>query len=62
MQFFLPFYISLELLTRLKKSKAQLFCFVGFNESPIIVMKNAFYFMVKTLFVLKILKYLTFLA
>ena len=33
--------------------------FVGFNESPLKMMKNAFYFILKSLFVLKIFKFLS---
>ena len=33
--------------------------FIYFNESPLKMMKNAFYFMLKALFVLKILKHLS---
>ena len=36
-------------------------CFICFNESPLKVMKNAFHFILKTLFVLKILKFLSWL-
>ena len=35
--------------------------FIYFNESPLKMMKNAFYFMLKALFVLKILKHLSWL-
>ena len=33
--------------------------FICFNESPLKIMKNAFYFILKALFVLKIFKYLS---
>ena len=33
-------------------------CFICFNESPLKMMKNAFYFILKVLFVLKIFKFL----
>ena len=35
------------------------FLFVCFNESPLELMKNAFYFILKALFVLKIFKVLS---
>ena len=34
-------------------------CFISFNESPLKMMKNAFCFIVKALFVLKIFKFLS---
>ena len=34
-------------------------CFVRFNETPLKMMKNAFYFILKALFVLKTLKFLS---
>ena len=34
-------------------------CFIFFNESPLKVMKNAFYFKLKALFVLKIFEFLS---
>ena len=40
----------------LSPSKKKIICF---NDSPSKVMINAFYFILKTLFVLKILKYLS---
>ena len=45
----------LELKIGLSPSKKKLFLFV--NESPLKVMKNAFYFILKVLFVLKIFKF-----
>ena len=36
-------------------------CVICFNENPIKVMKNAFYFTLKALFVLKIFKFLSWL-
>ena len=32
-------------------------CFIYFNESPLEIVKNAFYFILKALFVLKIFKF-----
>ena len=32
-------------------------CFICFNESPLKMMKNAFYFVIKAFFVLKIFKF-----
>ena len=37
------------------------FCFISFIESPLKMMKNAFYFILKTLLVLKIFKFLSWL-
>ena len=34
-------------------------CFICFNESPLKMMKNAFYFILKALFILKIFKFLS---
>ena len=34
-------------------------CFICLNESPLKMMKNAFYFILKALFVLKIFKFLS---
>ena len=36
-------------------------CFICFNESPLKLMKNAFYFILNTLLVLKIFKFLSWL-
>ena len=36
-------------------------CFICFNESPLKMMKNAFYFILKALFVVKIFKFLSLL-
>ena len=50
-------YLSLQL-----KSDSHLpkkFLFICVNESPLKMMKNAFYFILKTLFVLKIFKFLS---
>ena len=35
------------------------FLFIRFNESPLKMMKNAFYFILKALFVLKIFRFLS---
>ena len=34
-------------------------CFICFNESPLKMLKNAFYFILKAFFVLKIFKFLS---
>ena len=47
--------MSLKLDSHLPKK----FLFICFNESPLKMMKNAFYFILKTLFVLKIFKVLS---
>ena len=39
----------------------QRICFICFNESALKMMKNAFYFILKVLFVIKILKFLSLL-
>ena len=36
-------------------------CFICFNESPLEMVKNAFYFILKALFVLKVFKFLSWL-
>ena len=35
--------------------------FIGFNESPLKIMKNAFYMILKALFILNIFKFLSWL-
>ena len=47
---------KIELKVGLSPSKK--ICFVCFDESPLKLMKNAFYFILKPLFVLKIFKLL----
>ena len=37
-------------------------CFIYFNESPLKMIKNAFYFILRALFVLKIFKFLSWLS
>ena len=37
----------------------KIFCFISFIESPLKMVKNTFYFIVKALFVLKIFKFLS---
>ena len=37
----------------------QTFLFICFNENPLKIMKNAFYFILKALFVLKIFEFLS---
>ena len=34
-------------------------CFIYFNESPLKMMKNTFYFILKVLFILKLFKFLS---
>ena len=50
----LLYWIESRTLTFQKK-----FIFIYFNENPLKIMKNAFYFTLKTLFVLKIFKFLS---
>ena len=38
-------------------SPSKIFCFIWFNESPLKVTQNAFYFIWKSLFILKILEF-----
>ena len=49
------------ILIKVGPSPSKKVCFIYFNESPLKMMKNAFHFMLKALFVLKILKYLSWL-
>ena len=49
------------ILIKVGLSPSKKVCFIYFNESPLKMMKNAFHFMLKALFVLKILKYLSWL-
>ena len=52
------FFASLITL-KVRPSPSKEICFICFNESPSKVMKNAFYFILKALFVLKISKFLS---
>ena len=47
------------ILIKVGLSPSKKVCFIYFNESPLKMMKNAFHFMLKALFVLKILKYMS---
>ena len=47
----------IELKVGISPSKKN--CFIYFNVSPLRMMKNAFYFILKTLFVLKVFKFLS---
>ena len=49
------FTIDISLL-KVGLSPSKRICFIGFNESHLKVMKSAFYFILKALFVLKLLK------
>ena len=60
MDWFLYDRVKERVKVRLPPSKKIVLFF--FNESPLIMMKTAFYFMLKVLFVLKIFKYLNFLV
>ena len=44
--------------TKVGLSPSKKYLFISFNESPLKVMKNAFYFTGKALFAFKILKFL----
>ena len=44
---------------KLDSDLLQKFCFISFNDSPSKMLKNAFYFILKALFVLKIFKFLS---
>ena len=50
-------YLYVSLKVGLSPSKKN--CVVGFIESPLKIMKNAFYFILKALFILKIFKFLS---
>ena len=53
--------IYLDSLINAELSPSKKMCFIGFNESPLKILKNAFYFIVKAPFVLKYLNFfLTF--
>ena len=54
--FFLLFAATVKV--RLPPSKKK-FCFINVTESPLNMMKNAFYFILKALFVLKKFKFLS---
>ena len=58
--FFLQ-WLGVSLLQNLKSDShlPKKFLFICFNESPLKIMKNAFYFILKALFVLKITKFLS---
>ena len=49
------FFCQAQILTFI----LQKICFIYFNESPLKVIKNAFYFIVKAFFVLKIFNFLS---
>ena len=56
--------ISIEMISIVKSLKSDSLlpkknCFISLIESPLKVMKNAFYFILKALFVLKIFKFLS---
>ena len=52
-----PFRVVLPFKVRLSPSK--IVCFICLSESPLTMMKNGFYFILKELFVLKIFKFLS---
>ena len=55
--------IYLDSLINAELSPSKKMCFISFNESPLKMLKNAFYFIVKAPFVLKIFKlFLDFLV
>ena len=51
------FLVKYGFKVRLSHSKKN--CFICFNESPLEMMKNAFYFILKAFFVLEIFKFLS---
>ena len=56
--------VKLKLKTGFNKvglSPSKKICFVCFNEGPFKTMKNAFYFIWKALFILKVFKFLSWL-
>ena len=44
---------------KVELSPSEKICFICFNENPLPMMKNAFYFILKAFLVLKIFKYLS---
>ena len=50
-------FFSAVSLTESGLSPSKKNCFICFNESPLKIMKNAFYLILKTLFVFKIFKF-----
>ena len=52
---------ELESLLKLDSHLPKKFCFICFTESPLKMMKNAFYFILKALLVLKVFKFLSWL-
>ena len=48
-------WVKLSIPNVVGRSHSKIFAFIYFNESPLKIMKNIFYFMLKALFVHKIL-------
>ena len=46
-------------MVKVRLSPSKKICVICFNESPLKVMKNAFYFILKALFILKIFRFLS---
>ena len=55
------FHVLMILLIKVGFSPSKKNCFICFNESPLRVMKNAFYFILNAVFVLKISRFLCWL-
>ena len=53
------FLFALMKSFKVKISPSKKICFICFDESPLKIMKNAFYFILKALFVVKIFKFLS---
>ena len=58
--------LTLHLLSRLTQIKVRLshskkFCYISSNESPLKMIKNTFYFILKYLFVLKVIEFFSWL-
>ena len=56
----MQFYTVSEGVFKVGLSSFKKNCFICFNESPLKMMKNVFYFILKALYVLKIFKFLSF--
>ena len=53
--------VNTSVIFKVELSPSKKFFVVCFNESPLKMMKNAFYFILKALFILKIFKFLSLL-
>ena len=58
---FISYIFSVEIFFKVGLSTSKKNCVICFIESPLKVIKNAFYFILKALFVLKVFKFLSWL-